>query len=130
MPDMAASVFVTLQPRSASRARACITISQLRPAWPLLSPGGTETVSLPPWRVSPTRAPGDAIATYRSAFRAALDQDGQMCLFGVLGAEAGVLSPEVAEEIQSFFRRCIDDLSHRMGGPGRGNASLSCHGHA
>ena len=35
----------------------------------------------------------------------------------VLGAEAGVLSPEVAEEIVSLFRRCIDDLSQRMGGP-------------
>src|ERR1700734_1702824 len=43
----------------------------------------------------PNEGPGDAIATYRSAFRTALDQDGRMCLFGVLGAEAGVLSPEV-----------------------------------
>jgi TetR/AcrR family transcriptional repressor of nem operon len=41
-----------------------------------------------------------------------------MCLCGVLGAEAGVLSPEVAEEIVSLFRRCIDDLSQRIGGPG------------
>ena len=41
-----------------------------------------------------------------------------MCLRGVLGAEAGVLSPEVAEEIVSLFRRCIDDLSQRIGGPG------------
>src|ERR1700722_12154977 len=35
----------------------------------------------------------------------------------VLGAEAGGLSPEVANEILSFFRRCIGDLSQRMGGP-------------
>jgi TetR/AcrR family transcriptional repressor of nem operon len=41
-----------------------------------------------------------------------------MCLCGVLGAEAGALAPEVAEEILSFFRRCIDDLSRRIGGPG------------
>jgi len=41
-----------------------------------------------------------------------------MCLRGVLGAEADVLSPEVAEEIVSLFRRCIDDLSQRIGGPG------------
>ena len=40
-----------------------------------------------------------------------------MCLCGVLGAEAGVLTPEVVEEIQSFFRRCIDDLTRRIGGP-------------
>ena len=65
----------------------------------------------------PNESPEDAIATYRAAFRAALDQDGRMCLFGVLGAEAGVLSPELAEEIQSFFRRCIADLSQRIGGP-------------
>jgi len=31
--------------------------------------------------------------------------------------EAGVLTPEVVEEIQSFFRRCIDDLTQRIGGP-------------
>src|SRR5246127_1071813 len=31
----------------------------------------------------------DAIAAYRSAFRAAFDRDGRMCLCGVLGAEAG-----------------------------------------
>jgi len=42
-----------------------------------------------------------------------------MCLCGVLAAEAGVLSPEVAEEIVSLFRRCIDDLSQRIGGPER-----------
>jgi TetR/AcrR family transcriptional regulator, transcriptional repressor for nem operon len=41
-----------------------------------------------------------------------------MCLCGVLAAEAAVLSPEVAEEIVSLFRRCIDDLSQRIGGPG------------
>jgi hypothetical protein len=41
-----------------------------------------------------------------------------MCLCDVLGAEAGVLSPEVAEEIVSLFRRCIDSLSQRIGGPG------------
>jgi TetR/AcrR family transcriptional repressor of nem operon len=40
-----------------------------------------------------------------------------MCLRGVLGAEAGVLAVEVAEEILLFFRRCIDDLSQRIGGP-------------
>jgi TetR/AcrR family transcriptional regulator, transcriptional repressor for nem operon len=60
----------------------------------------------------------DAISSYRSAFRTALDCDGRMCLCGVLGAEAGALAPEVAEEILCFFRRCIDDLSRRMGGPG------------
>ena len=46
----------------------------------------------------PNESPEDAISTYRLAFRAAHDQDGRMCLCGVLGAEAGVLSPEIAEE--------------------------------
>ena len=66
---------------------------------------------------SPNETADDAIAAYRSAFKAALDQDGAMCLFGVLGAESGGLSPEVADEILSFFRRCIADLSQRIGGP-------------
>ena len=66
----------------------------------------------------PNERAEDAISAYRSAFRAALDRDGRMCLCGVLAAEAGVLSPEVAEEIVSLFRRCIDDLSQRIGGPG------------
>jgi TetR/AcrR family transcriptional repressor of nem operon len=66
----------------------------------------------------PDETPADAVATYRSAFRAALERDGLMCLCGVLGAEAGVLSGDVAEAIRSFFRRCIEDLSARIGGPG------------
>jgi TetR/AcrR family transcriptional repressor of nem operon len=44
----------------------------------------------------------DVISAYRSAFRAAFDRDGRMCLCGALGAEAGVLSREIAEEIISF----------------------------
>lgn len=40
-----------------------------------------------------------------------------MCLFGVLCAEAGGLSPEIADETRSFFRRCVEDLSQRIGGP-------------
>jgi TetR/AcrR family transcriptional regulator, transcriptional repressor for nem operon len=58
----------------------------------------------------------DAIATYRSAFKAALGRD-RLCLFGVLSVEAGGLPPEVAHEIPLFFRRCINDLSQRIGGP-------------
>jgi TetR/AcrR family transcriptional repressor of nem operon len=65
----------------------------------------------------PNENAADAISAYRSAFRAALDRDGRMCLCGVLGAEAGVLSPEVTTEVRSFFRRCIEDLGRRIGGP-------------
>ena len=64
----------------------------------------------------PNETGDDAISAYRSAFRKALERDGRMCLCGVLGAEAGVLTPEVVEEIQSFFRRCIDDLTQRISG--------------
>jgi TetR/AcrR family transcriptional repressor of nem operon len=60
---------------------------------------------------------GDVIATYRSALRNEIERDGRMCLTGMLGAEAGGLPPEVLEEIETFFRRCIDDLSSRIGGP-------------
>jgi TetR/AcrR family transcriptional repressor of nem operon len=66
---------------------------------------------------SPNETPTEAIATYRSAFRAALDRDGLMCLCGVLGAEAGILPDDVAAAILLFFRRCIGDLSTRIGGP-------------
>jgi TetR/AcrR family transcriptional regulator, transcriptional repressor for nem operon len=64
----------------------------------------------------PSETAEDAIAAYRSAFKAALDRDGLMCLFGVLGAEAGGLCPEISDEILSFFRRCIEDLTQRIGG--------------
>jgi TetR/AcrR family transcriptional repressor of nem operon len=71
----------------------------------------------------PNETADDAIGVYRSTFKAALDRDGLMCLFGVLGAEAGGLSPEIASEILSFFHRCIEDLSQRIGGPnGRARA--------
>jgi TetR/AcrR family transcriptional repressor of nem operon len=58
----------------------------------------------------------DVIAIYRSAFRGAIERDGRMCLNGLLGAEAGGLPAEVVAEIEMFFRRCIDDLSSRIGG--------------
>jgi TetR/AcrR family transcriptional regulator, transcriptional repressor for nem operon len=64
----------------------------------------------------PNETADDAIHAYRAAFREGLQRDGRMCLCGVLGAEAGVLSADVAEEILSFFRRCIGDLSQRIGG--------------
>ena len=58
----------------------------------------------------------DVVAIYRSTFRSAIERDGRMCLNGMLGAEAGGLPPEVVEEIKAFFRRCVGDLSSRMGG--------------
>ena len=58
----------------------------------------------------PGESSEEAISVYRSAFRAALDRDGRMCLCGVLGAEAGGLPVEVAEEIRAFFRLCARTL--------------------
>jgi len=67
------------------------------------------------------RRPGETadevIAVYRSIFRGEIERDGRMCLNGMLGAEAGGLPAEVLEEIEIYFRRCIDDLSSRIGGP-------------
>jgi len=70
-------------------------------------------------KVAPKSGEGanDAIDLYKSAFREAFVCDGLMCLHGVLGTEAGALTPEVSEEVVSFFQRCIDDLSRRIGGP-------------
>lgn len=66
------------------------------------------------------RRPGETadevIAVYRSIFRNEIERDGRMCLNGMLGAEAGGLPSEVLEEIETYFRRCIDDLSSRIGG--------------
>ena len=64
----------------------------------------------------PGAKPVDAVDMYKAAFREAFLEDGNMCLFGVLGTEAGVLSQEISEEILGFFRRCIDDLASRIGG--------------
>src|SRR3984957_3573469 len=59
----------------------------------------------------------DVIAIYRSAFRCSIERDGGMCLNGILGAEAGGLPDQVVREIGAFFRRCVDDLARRIGGP-------------
>jgi TetR/AcrR family transcriptional repressor of nem operon len=50
-------------------------------------------------------------AAWRAAFRRALQEDGRMCLCGVLGAEAGALPPEVAAEARRFFERGADLLA-------------------
>jgi TetR/AcrR family transcriptional repressor of nem operon len=55
--------------------------------------------------------PDDVIAVYRAIFRQEIERDGRMCLNGILGAEAGRLPPEVVDENETYFRRCIDDLS-------------------
>jgi TetR/AcrR family transcriptional repressor of nem operon len=44
---------------------------------------------------------------YVGLFRAAVVEDGRMCLCGMLGAESEALPPEVLEEAQQFFTRNI-----------------------
>lgn len=66
---------------------------------------------------APGETAADVIGVYRTVFKASLTQDGNMCLFAVLGVEAGGLAPEIAAEILAFFRRCIEDLTRRVGGP-------------
>jgi TetR/AcrR family transcriptional repressor of nem operon len=48
-----------------------------------------------------------------------------MCLFGVLGVEAGVLSPEVAEEIQSFSASAL--MIFRIGSGARPRETRAFH---
>ena len=48
-------------------------------------------------------------------FCSEIERGGRMYLTGMLGAEAGGSPPEVVEEIETFFRRCID-LSRRIDG--------------
>lgn len=58
----------------------------------------------------------EAIASYRASFRRSIEEHGGMCLSGMLGAESGGLPPEVAQEIETFFRKAVDDLTRRIGG--------------
>jgi TetR/AcrR family transcriptional regulator, transcriptional repressor for nem operon len=52
---------------------------------------------------------------WRTVFRKALAQDGQMCLCGVLGAESGDLPAEVLAEAQRFFKRNLEALGRLSG---------------
>jgi TetR/AcrR family transcriptional regulator, transcriptional repressor for nem operon len=117
MPDMAASAFAILRPRIGIKSASVHHHLPTKATMAVARRYGDRFLTAVARR--PNESPEDAISTYRSAFRAALDRDGRMCLCGVFGAEAGVLSPEVAEEIVCFFRRCIDDLSQRIGSPER-----------
>ena len=61
-------------------------------------------------------AVGDAkgptmVQTFRKVFRGALDDDGRMCLCGMLATEAGLLPPEVAAETRRFFTLALARLT-------------------
>jgi TetR/AcrR family transcriptional repressor of nem operon len=59
---------------------------------------------------------GETVAAWRDAFRRALQEDGRMCLCGMLGAETGALPPEVAAEARRFFEQGAECLARAQGG--------------
>ncbi|MEM9239382.1 MAG: TetR/AcrR family transcriptional regulator [Pseudomonadota bacterium] len=63
------------------------------------------------------------IEAWRDLFQKALNQDGLMCLCGILAAEGDSLPPEVAKEAHAFLKFGIESLNQAA--PGRGLAILS-----
>jgi TetR/AcrR family transcriptional regulator, transcriptional repressor for nem operon len=60
----------------------------------------------------PNETGDDAISAYRSGFRKALERDGRMCLCGVLGAEAGVLTPD---NVSSYLASVAEETTRSCG---------------
>ena len=58
------------------------------------------------------------VEAWRSLFRRALDQDGLMCLCGILATEGDGLPTEVANEARAFLRLGIDSLNQTQNGEG------------
>ena len=57
-----------------------------------------------------TAAGKDPVAVWRRIFRSCLEAHDGMCLGGILGAGAHDLPPEVAAEVQRFFKVCLDQI--------------------
>lgn len=73
----------------------------------------------------PETTAGEKLARYRGLFRHALVADRQMCLCGMLGAEAASLPPALASEVAGFFDRNLDWLARVVtsaGGYSKGDA--------
>lgn len=51
------------------------------------------------------------VAEWQAAFRSALENDGQLCLCGVLAANRDALPDEVAREARDFFEAAIEALT-------------------
>ncbi|MEM1277738.1 MAG: TetR/AcrR family transcriptional regulator [Pseudomonadota bacterium] len=54
------------------------------------------------------------VAVYRALFRASLEDDGKMCLCGMLGAEISALPPGVIDKTRAFFEAIGTDLSAHL----------------
>lgn len=52
----------------------------------------------------------DVVEAWKAVFRSALEEGAKMCLCGSLGATVGDLTPDVAYEVQQFFKAGIDSL--------------------
>lgn len=65
----------------------------------------------------------DRIKAWRDLFQKALEQDGLMCLCGILAAEGDSLPPEVAQEAFAFMEFGIASLDASY--PGQGARILS-----
>ena len=63
------------------------------------------------------------IEAWRGLFQNALNQDGLMCLCGILAAEGNSLPAEVAKEAHAFLKFGVESLDEAA--PGRGLAILS-----
>ena len=62
-----------------------------------------------------------SVKVWREAFRRALQEDGRMCLCGMLGAEVGGLPPEIVSEVRRFFESGVNSLASGLGKPSPSN---------
>lgn len=69
--------------------------------------------------------PGAPVKVWRDAFRRAFEEDGRMCLCGMLGAEAGALPPEIVVEVRRFFENGVQALARTLGKPSPGNRAIA-----
>jgi TetR/AcrR family transcriptional regulator, transcriptional repressor for nem operon len=66
-----------------------------------------------------------SVKVWREAFRRALQEDGRVCLCGMLGAEVGGLPPEIVLEVQRFFESGVNSLISGFGKPSPSNRAAA-----
>src|ERR1700758_2480528 len=62
-----------------------------------------------------------SVKVWREAFRRALQEDGRVCLCGMLAAEVGGLPPEIVLEVRRFFESGGNILASGLGKPSPSN---------
>ncbi len=73
--------------------------------------------------LNPKKSPRILTEAFIGAFRGALNEDGRMCLFCILGAEFAALPPEVQHEVRSFFNKSSEWLAQVLGRTATGTAA-------